>query len=82
MKFDVRMRLSGVNRMSEDGVHLSSVPSFLGDVSVEFEAARSRSNCGKSEVARCSIGVIRGVVQVIQNCFIGIPNLSRSLGLG
>ena len=57
--------------MSEDGVYTSSVPSFvecsflLGDV--EFEAARSIFNFGKIEVARCSIGVFRGVVQVVQN---------------
>ena len=38
------------------------LPSFLGDV--EFEAARSNSNFGSIEVARCSLGVVRGVVQV------------------
>ena len=54
-KFDVRMRLLGINRMSEDGVYMSSVPSFLRNVSVEFEAARSRSNFG-DKVARYSMG--------------------------
>ena len=38
------MRLSAVYRMSEDGVYLSSNPSFLGDV--EFEGARFRFNFG------------------------------------
>ena len=67
--------------MSEDGVYPSSVPSFLS-VDVEYQVARSISNFGKIEVARCSIGVVRGVVQVIQNWFTGIPNPTRSSRLG
>ena len=70
------MMLSVVYRMSEDGFYPSSVPSFLsGDV--EFEAARSIPIYGV-EVACCSIGVFRDVVQVVQNWFTGIPNPSRS----
>ena len=34
------------------------------------------------EVAHCSIGVVRGVVQVIQNWFTGNPNPTRSMSLG
>ena len=65
--------------MSDDGVYPSSVPSFLGDV--EFERPVSVPILGV-EVARCIIGVVRGVVQVIQNWFTGIPNPTRSSRLG
>ena len=77
--------------MSEVGVYPSIVPSFVdvpsfvecsflfGDV--EFESPHSRFILGV-EVARCNIGVVRGVVQVVQNCFTGIPNPSRSSRLG
>ena len=34
------------------------------------------------KVARCSIGVVRGVVQVVQNWFTGIPNPTRRSRLG
>ena len=47
------------------------LPTFLGDV--EFEAARSSPILGV-EVACCSIGMVHGAVQVIQNLFTGIPN--------
>ena len=46
-----------------DSIKLMSLLSFMGDV--EFEAACSRFNFGV-EVARCSIGVVRGVVQVVK----------------
>ena len=78
---EIRMRLPGLYRMSEDGVYVSSVPSCTFSGNFEFEAARSRSDFG-IEVAGCSIGVVRGVVQVIQNWFTGNPNLTRSLRLG
>ena len=69
------LRLSGAYRMSEDGVYPSSVPSFRSDV--EFEVASFKSNFEIIEVARCSIGVVRGAIQVAQNWFTGIPNPSR-----
>ena len=62
--------------MSEDGVYPSSVPSSILE-DVEFEAARSRCNFGV-EVACYSIGVVRGVVQVVQNWFTGISRMYRS----
>ena len=66
--------------MSEDGVYpIVFLPSFLGDV--EFEAVGSRSNFGGFEV-NCIIGVVRGVVQVIQNWFTGILNPTRISRLG
>ena len=34
------------------------------------------------EMACCSIGEVRGVVQVVQNWFTGIPYLTRSSKLG
>ena len=66
--------------MTED-VSISRVflPSFLGDV--KFEAARSNPILWFDE-ASCSIEVVRGLVQVVQNWFTGIPNPSRSLRLG
>ena len=64
----------------EDGVYQSSVLFFLlGDV--EFEVARSRSNF-VGRVGSCVIEEIRGVVQVVQNWFIGIPNPHRISNLG
>ena len=59
--------------MSEDGVYPSSVPSFLGDV--EFERPVSDPILGV-EVACRSIMEVRGVIQVVQNWFTGIPNPS------
>ena len=46
-----------------ESIHRVFLPSFPGDV--EFEAAHSRSNFGRIEVPRYSIGMVRGVVQVI-----------------
>ena len=66
--------------MSEHEVYPSSVSSFHF-VDVEFEADCSRSNFG-DKVARFSIGVVRGVVQLVQNRFKGIPNTTRSSSLG
>ena len=66
--------------MSEDIVYPSSVHSFLSR-DVEYQAARSISNFGV-EVARCSIEVVRGVVQVSKNWFTGTPNPNRSSRLG
>ena len=43
----------------------------------EFETNLSRSNIGRISMALCSIGLIHGVVQVIQNCYMGIQNLSQ-----
>ena len=47
------------------------LPSIVGGVT--FEDALSRSNFGV-EVEFCSIGVVCGVVQVVQNWFTGISN--------
>ena len=55
------------------------LPVILFDV--EFEADCSRSNFG-DKVACLSIGVVRGVVQVVQHWFTGIPNPTRSSRLG
>ena len=55
-------------------------PSFLGDV--EFEAVVDISNFGRIEVARCSIMVVCGLGQEVQNCFTGISNQYRSSSLG
>ena len=74
------MKFSGVYRMSDDGVYLSSVPYFLSGY-VEFEAARSISNFGV-DLARCSIGVVRGVFQVGLIWFTGISNSLRISRLG
>ena len=75
------MRLSGVYRKSEDGVYQPSILSFLGMSSSKRPVPDPILGV---EVAHCSIGMVRGVVQVVQNWFTGIPNQSRSsrLGLG
>ena len=66
--------------MSEmDSIRRVFFPSFLGDV--EFEAALSRSNF-MVELALCSTWIVIGVGQVVQNWFTGIPNPTRSSGLG
>ena len=46
-------------------------------VSVEIEAARSRSNLVWFDVTLCSIEVVISVIQLVQSWFIGIPNPSR-----
>ena len=63
--------------MSKDGVYLSSIHlmSFMEDV--EFEVEYKDQIMGV-DMARCSIGEFRGVVQVFQNLFTGIPNPYRS----
>ena len=53
------------------------IPFFL--VYAEFNAARSTYNL-RGRVDRYSFGVIRGVVQVVQNWFTGIPNPSEVRG--
>ena len=55
------------------------LPSILVDV--EFEGNCSRSNFG-DKVTLFSIGVVRGVVQVVQYWFTGIPNPTRRSRLG
>ena len=66
--------------MSEDGVYPSS---FL----LPFWRMSSSKRPVPDpilgvEVALCSIGVVRGVVQLVQNWFTGIPNPSLSSRLG
>ena len=72
------MKLSGVYRMSDDRVYSSSVPSFHLCMSSKRPVPDPILGV---EVACCSIGVVRGEVQVVQNCFTGIPNPSRSSSL-
>ena len=55
------------------------VPSFLGMSSSKRHFPDPILGV---EVALCSIGVVRGVVQLVQNWFTGIPNPSRSSRLG
>ena len=63
--------------MIEDGVYLSSVPSFLSGLSSSKWLVPDPIL--EVEVAFCSIGIILGVVQVVQNWFItGTPNPTRS----
>ena len=66
--------------MSMDGVYLSKVLSycFLGDV--DFEVTLPNPILGV-EVAHCSINEVRGVVQLLQFKFIGIPDSNRSTRL-
>ena len=47
---------------------------------VDFEATHSRFKFGGR--GGCSIAVVCGVVQVVQNWFTGIPNPSRGSRLG
>ena len=63
--------------MSKDGVYPSSIHflSFMEDV--EFEAA-IQDQIMEVDITRSSIGEVRGVVQVFQNLFTGIPNPYRS----
>ena len=58
-KFEVRMRSLSLYRMSEEGVYPSSVLPVLSEGS-RIRTAVSDPILGV-EVARCSIGVIRGV---------------------
>ena len=76
-KFRCKMRLSGVNRMREDGVYPSCVPSFLYG-GCRVQVGMFQIQFFWVEVVSCSIGVVRGVVQVVQNWFTGIPNPARS----
>ena len=77
-KFEVKIRLLDIYQMSEDGVYLSSIPSFLGMSSSKRPVPDPILGL---EVARCSNGMVRGVVQLVQNWFAGIPNPIRSLRL-
>ena len=55
------------------------LPSILVDVKFEGNCSRSYF---EDKVTRFSIGVVRGVVQVVQYWFTGIPNPTRSSRLG
>ena len=66
--------------MSEDEVNLLSISSFLSGMSSSKQSFPDPIM--GVEVDRCSIGVVRVVVQVFQNCFTGIPNPTRSSRLG
>ena len=64
-KFEVMMSLPGLYRMSEDGVYPSSVPSSpLWGLS-NMKQPVPDPILGV-EVVRCSIGAVRGVVQVVK----------------
>ena len=80
-KFEFRIRLSGVYRLSKKWVYQPIIPSCH---SVEISSSKRPvpDPILGNEVARCSIGVLRVVVQVIQNWFTGIRNPSRSSSLG
>ena len=80
-KLEVRMRLSGVYRMSKDGDYTYSVSSYHF-LRMSISKRSVPDPILGVEVARCSIGVVRGVVQVVQNWFTGIKNPTRSLRLG
>ena len=75
------IELPGFYRMSEDGVYPTSVPFCplwgnsvsRGQVKIQFLVV---------EMALCSIGVVRGVVQVVQNWFYGIRIRPESSRLG
>ena len=71
------MILPCVYQMSEDGVYPLSVPSCPFKGMKSSKQGRSRFNIGRISLALCSIGFIHGVVQVIQNCYMGIQNLSQ-----
>ena len=58
--------------MSKDGDYSSNVPSFPFRMILSSKWP-DRFRFWEVEVARCSIGVVCSVVQVIQNWFIGIP---------
>ena len=62
-----------------DSIQRLFLPSFLGDV--ELEAAVPDPILEAEVISRC-IEVVRGVVQVVQNWFTGIPNPSRRSSLG
>ena len=79
-KFEVRMMLT-VYRMNEDVVFSSSVPSCPFWWKSSFKT-KVPYPILMVEVVFCSILVVRGIVQVVQNWFIGIPNPSRSSMLG
>ena len=75
------MRLPGLYRMSKDGVYPSSVSSFSFWMILSSKWP-DPIRFWEVEVACCSIGVVRGVVQVIQNWNTGIPNPTRNSRLG
>ena len=59
------------------------LPMFLTILSggLSLWEARSKYNF-EVEVVRCSIGEVRGVIQLVQNWFTGISNPSRISSLG
>ena len=74
------MRNPSICRMSEDRVYPSSDPSFFWGISSSKQSV-PHPILGV-EVVCCSIGVVRGVVQVVKNWFTGNQNPSRSSRLG
>ena len=70
-KFEDRMRLLVLYRMNENGVYNLSVPScpFWEMSSSKWQIPNTILG---DKVARCSIGVVRSVVQVVQNWITGI----------
>ena len=76
-EFEVRMRKLSIYLKSEHMVYPLSI------ASCHLRGWRVRCRCsifniGRISIALCSIGVIHDVVQVIQNCYMGNPNSTRS----
>ena len=80
-KFEVISRLPGFYRMNEDGVYPTSVPfcPFWGN---SVSRGQFKIQFLVVEMALCSIEVVRGVVQVVQNWFTGIRIRPESSRLG